>query len=179
MELVFRVQPEDAFFLLDGRLIGRVNEYAGLEDRGGFVLPDPGTYELVLRKGGYEDTRLRVRADASRGGASPVVVRLQRMAASEVPLGDLPLYRVSEAVAFRVQPPLAKILVDGKLVGTAVEFSGRRGRASEWLRLERGMHRISIVAPGHRRVDIAVDFTAGATEERERITLELPVDDDP
>lgn len=178
MELVFRVQPDDAFFLLDGRLIGRVHEYAGLGDGGGFVLPDPGSYELVLRKGGYEDTRLRVRADAARGGASPVVAKLQRRAAAEVPLGDLPLYRVSEAVAFRVRPPQAKILVDGKLVGTAVKFSGRRGRNSEWLQLERGMHRISIVAPGHRRVDIAVDFTAGATQERERITLQLPVDND-
>lgn len=176
LDLVFRVQPDDAFFLLDGRLIGRVREYNGTDGAQGFRLPDPGNYLLVLRKGGYEDYRMLIQANGSASGTSAVAARLKVIPAAEVPLGDLPLYRVSEAVAFRVRPAVARLLVDGQLMGPAVKFSGRIGRASEWLRLERGIHRITLVAPGHRRVDLAVDFTAGAQEERQRITLELPPD---
>ncbi|MCB1057202.1 MAG: protein kinase [Acidobacteria bacterium] len=176
LDLVFRVQPDDAFFLLDGRLIGRVSEYTGAEGSQGFRLPDPGRYVVVLRKGGYEDYRMRIVAEPDTRGATALVARLKAIPASEVPLGDLPVYRVSEAVAFRVRPVAAVLLVDGEPRGPAVKFSGRIGRASEWLRLERGIHRISFVAPGHKRVDIAVDFTAGASEERQRVTLELPPD---
>jgi hypothetical protein len=54
-----------------------------------------------------------------------------------------------------------------------MRFAGGAGRR-RWLELPRGLHRISLVAPGRQRVDLAVEVTAGAEEARKRITVVLP-----
>jgi hypothetical protein len=63
--------------------------------------------------------------------------------------------------------------VDGQPVGPARRFAGRFGRPAEWLTLTPGRHRVSIVAPGHQRRDLAVEVSPGAEKEREKIEIKL------
>ena len=94
-------------------------------------------------------------------------------AAEQIEASDLRVVRVREAVAFRVLPVTAEVLVDGKLAGLARRFSGGVLRHKEWLELSQGRHRVSIVAPGHRRQDILVDVIPTAENDRERIEIVL------
>jgi hypothetical protein len=167
MTLRFAADPADAFVLVDGRLVGKASE---LTAQGGYTLPEPGEHLVVLRKEGREDARLLVRASAG-GGASNVPVRLPFREAATAELGDLQLVRVQEGVGFKVEPKTARVLVDGVDRGEASDFGGL-GRG--WLRLPAGRHRVSLVAPGHRRVDLAVEVSSGAAEERDTIRLKLP-----
>jgi hypothetical protein len=81
---------------------------------------------------------------------------------------------VGKAIGLRVTPADARVLVDGRFVGPASKFAGGRMGRGEWLELPLGMHRVSLVAPGHQRVDLAIDVTSGALEERKRIQVVLP-----
>ncbi|MEM9293372.1 MAG: serine/threonine-protein kinase [Acidobacteriota bacterium] len=171
LNLNFRVTPEDAFLLIDGRMMGRVREYSGAE---GFELPGPGRYRLVLRRGGFEDYRVLVSAAADGPAVSRISARLEQKAAQDVELGDLPLYRAREAVAFQVDHPQARLMIDGQPVGSASRFTNRLGLVREWLELSRGQHRVSIIAPGRQRVDLVVEITGGAQERRQKISVELP-----
>ena len=83
------------------------------------------------------------------------------MAAAEVDAADLETERVREAVAFRVRPPNAEVLVDGQPVGPARRYGGGILRAKERLELTPGKHRVSIVAPGYHREDILVEVRGG------------------
>ncbi|MEM7048967.1 MAG: protein kinase [Acidobacteriota bacterium] len=171
LRLSFRVQPQDAFALLDGVVIGRASQWSSASGNP-YTLPDPGTYILTLRRAGMKDYRLRVVAQAGGSGVTPVVVRLEPRAASDLELSDLQIYRVREAIAFKVFPKTARVLVDGEPVGLAQRYNGGVGKR-RWLELSRGMHRVSLVAPGHRRVDFAVDVGSGANDRRQKITVQL------
>lgn len=80
------------------------------------------------------------------------------------------LVEVSEAIAFRVEPRAARVLVDGTDRGW-VGLYGGLGRG--WLRLAPGRYRISLVAPGHRPVEFEVEVAQGAKERRRRIEVRL------
>ncbi len=173
LEVSFRVFPPDAFVLIEGRVIGTAHELSG--GRGGrtYTFPGPGTYQVKLRKAGMKDYRIAVEAGAS-GGAT-IAARLQPLAAADVDVSDLQTVRVRQAVAFRVQPPVAGVIVDGQPMGPARRFSGGgalRGRG-EWLELSPGKHRISLVSPGYLRQDISVEVTPTADRDRERIEVVL------
>lgn len=169
--LAFRVNPPDAFILVDGKVIGRAEEWSGQKRSRSYSLPGPGTYEVKVRKEGLREHRISIEAGAS-GGITPVFARLQPMAAAETGSGNLKVYRVSEAVAFRSRAPMARLLVDDQQVGLVKDYSGGLGRG-EWLRLPEGRHRISIVAPGFRRQDFIVEVFPGAPQQRERISVDL------
>jgi hypothetical protein len=118
-----------------------------------------------------KDYRITVEASATRG-VTPVVVSLQPLPAAQVDTSDLQTYRVREAVALRLQPEVdAVVQVDGNSVGAARRYAGRFGHADEWLSLPMGMHRVTVIAPGYVRRDLAVEITGGAEKARQRIDV--------
>jgi hypothetical protein len=173
MAVVLQVQPDDAFVLLDGTVVGQAREFG---PRGGrpLELPSPGEHTLVVRRAGMRDRTVRLVAAADGPAVTPLVGRLLPLAAEETPLHALETHRVGKAIGLRVVPARAQVLVDGRPVGVAADFAGGRMGRSGWLELPLGMHRVSLVAPGHQRVDLAIDVTAGALEERKRIQVVLP-----
>jgi serine/threonine-protein kinase len=172
LELAFRTTPPDAFVLIDGRVVGRASEWSGLKGNRTYTLPGPGEYEIKVRSQGLRDYRIQVEASES-GGVTPIFARLLAVAGASADASDLRMVRVSEAVGFRVNPPAARILVNGQPAGIAKELGGRIGQPRSWLRLPNGRHRVSIVAPGHQQQDIVVEVTPGAEKERDRIEVDL------
>lgn len=167
----FRVTPPDAHVLVEGRVIGQAQDYSGQKGARTYTFPGPGTYLVKIRKPGMQEQRIAVEAGPS--GAATISARLQSMAAEEVEVSDLQTVRVREGVSFRVQPPVAAVLVDGQPVGPVRRFSGGPLRPREFLQLSPGKHRVSIVAPGHRRHDVLVEVTETADRDRERISVVL------
>jgi eukaryotic-like serine/threonine-protein kinase len=172
MRLVFRVQPDDAYVLLDGIVVGQARDFSPASRRP-LDLPSAGVHTVVLRRAGMADRTIRVDARADGPAVTPLVGRLLPVAAGETPLHELETHRVGKAIGLRVTPAAARVLVDGRDVGAAGDFGGGRMGRGSWLELPPGMHRVSLVAPGHRRVDLAVDVTSGALEERKRIQVAL------
>jgi len=168
MTLFLDANPEDAFVVIDGFVIGRANE---VNRRGGHTLAQPGEHRVVLRSPGMREYRLLVDASGSERGTTRVKVVMERAPASELTLGDLPRYLVREGIGFRINPKTARVVVDGQVRGPAIRFNGRGGH---WLSLPRGTHRISLVAPGHTQVDIAVEVGSSATQKRQIVRLNLP-----
>ncbi|HUF78663.1 MAG TPA: protein kinase [Thermoanaerobaculia bacterium] len=179
LSLVLDVQPADSFVLVDGRMIGRASEFTAGSRGRTLDLPGEGVYLMRLRSPGMADHHVLLRASAGAASPTRVAARLEPAPAAELELGDLPLVRVQEAVAFSVQPPSARVEVDGRPVGRAEQFPGRLGRPASWLRLPPGRHRLSLVAPGFERRDFAVDVSTGAAEPRQRIEVRLLPSGDP
>jgi len=174
LQVAFRVIPSDTHVLVDRTVIGMAQDYSGLKGARTYTFPEPGSYLIKLRRPGMKEYRIAVEASAT-GGTTPIVARLQPLPAADVDATDLQTVRVREAVAFRVQPLGAGVVVDGQPMGLARRFSGGgflRGRG-EWLELPQGKHRVSIVAPGHRRQDFLVEVTATAEKDRERLDVIL------
>jgi serine/threonine-protein kinase len=174
LKVAFRVIPPDAHVLVDRTVIGTAGDWSGAKGARTYDFPGPGTYFVKIRKQGMKDYKIAVEAEA-RGGVTPIVARLQPLAAADVDAADLQTVRVREAIALRVQPPGAGVLVDGQPVGLARRFSGGgllRGKG-EWLELTPGRHRVSIVSPGFQRQDILVEVTETAERDRERIDVVL------
>jgi serine/threonine-protein kinase len=171
LALAFRVVPPDAFVLIDGRVIGKAEDWSGGKRGRSYTLPGPGRYEIKIKKDGLGERRIAVEASAS-GGVTPILATLNPLPAADVPSADIPVIRVSEAVAFRLQPPapMAQIVVDGQSAGPAKQFGG--GLRGDWLTLPEGRHRVSVVAPGRRR-DFIVEVFPGSQKARERITVNL------
>jgi hypothetical protein len=119
-------------------------------------------------------SEVKIAVEASNtGGTMPIVANLALRAAAELEPTELRTVRVQKAVAFRVRPAAAGVLVDGQPVGAARRYSGGGLRGGDWLELPQGKHRVSIVAPGHRRYDVLVEVTPTADKERERIEVAL------
>ena len=177
LSVAFRVEPAQAFVLVDGTVIGRAAELDPAAGGSAYRLPGAGQYLVKLRAPGMEDHQVLLRASAAGPSTTTVSARLQPAPVDELALGDLELYRVSEAIGFEVLPPIARakarVLVDGRPVGRAAQFPGRFARGNTWLRLDPGRHRVSVVAPGFGRRDVAVDVSSGATERRQRIEITL------
>jgi serine/threonine-protein kinase len=173
MAVSLRVQPSDAFVLLDGTVVGRAEEFTPPRGRA-LELPSAGEHTLVVRRDGHRDRTIRLVASADGPAVTPLVGRLVPLDAEETPLHALETHRVGRAIGLRVLPANARVLVDGRPVGMASEFAGGRMGRSGWLELSPGMHRVTLVAPGHLRVDLAIDVTSGALEERKRIRVVLP-----
>jgi hypothetical protein len=172
LDVAFRISPPDAFVLVDGRVIGTAEEWSGQRGARTYTFPGPGTYLVKIKKDGMHELKLAVEASAS-AGTTPIFAQLRQRAAEQVDAADLRVVRVREAVAFRVRPPGAEVLVDGQPVGAARRFGGGVFRPKEWLDLPQGKHRVSIVAPGHRRQDILVEVVPTAERDRERIDVVL------
>jgi serine/threonine protein kinase len=171
LDVAFRITPPDAFILVDGRVIGKAQEWSGQKGARTFTFPGPGSYLVKIRKPGMKDHRIAVEA-GSAGVTTPITVRLRSMAAAEVETSDLRTIAVREAVAFRAEPAGAVVSVDGQEMGPARQYSGGMGRKG-WLALSPGRHRVSVAAPGFRRQDFLVDVTGGAEKEKERIEVRL------
>jgi hypothetical protein len=173
LELAFRVNPPDAFVLLDGAVIGRAQEWSGQKGGRSFTLPGTGSHVVKIKRQGMKDYRITVEASDARG-ITPVMVNLQPLPAAQIDTSDLQTVRVREAIALRVQPDVnAVVLVDGVAAGPVKKFAGRFGHGDEWLSLPPGTHRVTLVAPGYGRRDLAVEITPGAEKERQKIDIQL------
>jgi hypothetical protein len=172
LAVAFRITPPDAFVLVDGKVLGYSYDWSGLKGSRTYTFPGPGTYLVKIRKDGMNELKIAVEASAA-GGTTPIFASLRQRAAEQVDARDLQTVRVRQAVAFRGVPPMAAVMVDGQSVGLARRFGGGFMHPKEWLELPPGKHRISIVAPGHRRQDILVDVSPTAEKDRERIDVVL------
>jgi hypothetical protein len=176
LSVAFRVTPPDAFVLVDGRVIGRAGEYSGLKEGRTYTFAEPGPHLVKLRRDGMHEMTIAVEASATRG-TTTIAASLKPLPAAEVPTGDLRTVQVREAIAFRLDPPAAMrnavVLVDGREVGPVRAYAGRLGRPQDWLRLDPGRYRISVVAPGFLRRDLALEVTPGAAEDRQRVPIVL------
>ena len=171
LEVAFRVTPPGAFVLLDRTSIGQAREWSGQKGARTYTLPGPGQYRVRLRAPGMREHRILIEASET-GGTTPIVARLQPLPAADVDLSDLPVIQVREGVTFRVRPVGAAVLVDGQPAGLARRFAGGP-LGGDFLKLTPGRHRVSVVAPGHRRYDVLVEVSAGAERARERIEVNL------
>jgi eukaryotic-like serine/threonine-protein kinase len=172
LALEFRVMPPDARVLVDGTVIGTALEWSGGRKNRTYTLPGAGEYEIKIRGQGLREVRLLVQASET-GGVTPVYANLKALAGANADASDLRTVQVREAVAFRVDPPVAGILVDGQPVGPARQYIGRPLQPRTWLKLPAGRHRVSVVAPGHQRQDILVEVTPGAERDRDHIAVTL------
>lgn len=168
LNLALRVAPADAFVLVDGTVVGKVSEFTGLKGSGVLDV-DEGEHTLKFRKAGMED--LVIEIDASGLGTTIIPGRMRALAARDVSAGDLDVYQVSEGITLRLEPPDAKVTVDGSPVRLTMGPFGRRSGA--FIPLGPGNHRVSISAPGHQRKDIAVEVRSGAEEDRVKIDIRL------
>jgi serine/threonine protein kinase len=171
LTLAFRVTPPDAMVLVDRTVIGRAKEWSGEKGSRPYTLDGPGEYLVRIRKDGMKEFRIAVQAGET-GGVTPIYAQLSPLPAAEVEEGDLKVVRVSEAVAFRVRPPGALIVVDGQIAGPALKFNGGL-RGGGWLNLPPGRHRVSVQARGHRQYDLVVEVLPGAVQKREKIDVNL------
>jgi serine/threonine protein kinase len=172
LAVAFRISPPDAFILVDGRVIGTAEDWSGQKDARTYTFPGPGTYLVKIRKDGMHELKIAVEAGGS-AGVTPIAAQLRARAAEQIDTADLRVVRVRQAVAFRGVPPLAEVLVDGQSMGLARHYGGGFLRPKEWLELPQGKHRVSIVAPGHRRQDLLVEVVPTAENDRERIDIVL------
>ncbi len=173
LELAFRVNPPDAFVLLDGAVIGRAEDWSGQRGGRSFTLPSSGSHQVKIKKAGMRDYRIAVEA-GDTGGTTAVVVNLQPLPAAQIDTADLQAVRVREAIALRISPEVnAVVLVDGVTVGPVQKFAGRFGHSDEWLTLPNGMHRVTLIAPGYARRDLAVEVNPGAEKARQKIDIPL------
>jgi len=173
LELAFRVNPPDAFVLLDGAVIGKAQEWSGQKGGRSFTLPGTGSHQVKIKRQGMKDYRITVEASDARG-VTPVTVSLQPLPAAQIETSDLQTVRVREAIALRVEPDVnAVVLVDGSAAGPVKKFAGRFGHGDEWLSLPPGTHRVTLVAPGYGRRDLAVEVSPGAEKARQKIDIQL------
>ena len=172
LAVAFRISPPDAFVVVDGRVLGPAEEWSGQKGARTYVFPGPGTYLVKIKKDGMHELKIAVEASAA-GGTTPITAQLRARAAEQIDAGELRVFRVREAVAFRVRQPLAELMVDGQPMGLARRYGGGVLRHKDWLELSQGKHRVSIVAPGHRREDILVEVIPTAENDRERIDIVL------
>jgi eukaryotic-like serine/threonine-protein kinase len=172
LALVFRPDPPDAFVLVDGTSIGRATEWNGQKGGRTFTLSGPGEHRIKIRSQGMKDFKILVQASET-GGVTPILSRLKPLPAAQADASDLKVYRVREAVAFKVDPPGATILVDGQPAGQVKSFGGGRFAPSTWLKLPPGRHRIGLVASGMARQDFVVEVFEGADKDREKIEATL------
>jgi hypothetical protein len=172
LELAFRINPPDAWVLLDGGVIGQASQLSG-EKGGAYLLPGTGPHLIKIKKPGMKTYLITVEASAARS-VTPVVVNLQALPAAQVDTSDLQTVRVREAVALHLQPEVdATIQVDGTSVGSARRYAGRFGHPEEWLTLPVGTHRVTVIAAGYARHDLAVEITAGAEKARQKVDVAM------
>jgi serine/threonine-protein kinase len=168
LNLALRVAPADAYVLVDRTVVGKVSEFNGL--RGGGVLDvDEGEHTLKFRKAGMED--LVIEIDASGAGTTVIPGRLKSLSARDVGAGDLDVYQVRDGITLRLEPPEAKVTVDGSAVRLTTGPFGRRSGA--FIPLGPGTHRVAISAPGFQEKDILVEVRSGAEEGRQKIDIQL------
>jgi hypothetical protein len=172
LDLVFRPSPSDAYVLVDGTLIGPATEWNGQKGGRTFTLSGPGEHRIKLRKQGMKDFVILVQAGEMRG-VTPILSRLVPLPAAQADASDLKVYRVREAVGFKVEPAGATIVVDGQPAGPAKSFGGHFGQPSSWLKLPPGRHRIGLTAPGMSRQDFLVEVFEGAEKAHDRIEATL------
>lgn len=168
LNLALRVSPSDAFVLVDRTVVGKVSEFNGLKGSGVLDV-DEGEHTLKFRKQGMED--LVIEIDASGIGTTVIPGRMKALAARDVGTGDLDMYQVRDGITLRLEPPEAKVTVDGSPVRLTAGPFGRRSGA--FIALGPGNHRVSITAPGYQRKDIGVEVRSGAEEGRVKIDIRL------
>jgi len=167
--------PKDSIVAVRGpgdsrfRTLGRADQLPGKDE---IQFPSPGSYLVRVRRERMRDFVARVHAASGRPPAQ-IVARMREIKAKELALGDLQHYRAGEAIGFKVTPPSARVLVDGRPVGLARKLSGGHFGRGRWLELKPGVYRVSLEAPGFQRMDIAVEIFPGAEPAKRRLELTL------
>jgi len=175
LQVQLQSAPKDSIVAVRGpgdsrfRTLGRADE---LPSKDQIHLPAAGDYLVRLRRERMKDFVARVHAQTGQPPAR-IVAHMREVQAKELALGDLQRYRAGEAIGLRVDPPNARVFVDGKPRGLARSWSGRHFGRGRWLGLKPGVYRVSLEAPGYKRQDIAVEIFPGAEPARRRIEIRL------
>ncbi len=175
LQVQLRAAPKDSIVAIRGpgdsrfRTLGRADELPGKDQ---IHLPGSGNYLVRLRRERMKDFVAQIHAKTGLPPAQ-IVAHMREIQAKELTLGDLQHFRAGEAIGFEVDPSTARVLVDGKPVGMAKEWTGRRFGRGRWLQLKPGVWRVSLEAPGYKRKDIAVEIFPGAEPARRRLRLSL------
>jgi PEGA domain len=177
-----QVSPPTALVLLNGVLIGSVDEFGHGSD---YLYLDAGEYTLEFRAPGYLARTLRLsvtggeqalvsldlQVDPAATGhtaapPSPGLPHGRRFApdfgpatSQSEPPGGPAADPQSAALVLQVSPPDAAVYVDGALVGTGENLA----QIEEGVEVSPGPHRIDVVAPGHTGKTLQVDVKAGKT----------------
>lgn len=175
LQVQLQSAPKDSIVAVRGpgdsrfRTLGRADE---LPSKDQIHLPAAGDYLVRLRRERMKDYVAKVHAQTGQPPAR-IVAHMREMQAKELALGDLQRYRAGDAIGFRVDPPNARVFVDGRPRGLARSWSGGHFGRGRWLRLKPGVYRVSLEAPGYKRQDIAVEIFPGAEPARRRIEIRL------
>jgi hypothetical protein len=169
------VSPSQARVFLDGRYIGISDDW---DDAGGGALlsfPFEGNHLLRMVYPGYRDLRVGLQI---RRNATEEEVEIERDLEKGSPEGPLgppgkfhrPNYRTVRGTVFAVEPPDARVIVDGKDLGPASKW------ASDELVLDApAVHQVTLSAPGHEPMTVRLLVANTAGEYQAKIKEKLKV----
>ena len=121
------------------------------------VLLLPGSHQVMVRQGGYEDFNQKVTVQP--GVKSVLKVRMAKDAGIVYP-------KVTAEIQLAVEPQRAAVFIDGQLVGHVAEFEGL-GKA---VLVTPGKRKIVISLPGYQSFETEVDL---APHQKFRLTTNL------
>lgn len=160
------VSPEEASVFLDGRWVGIADDWD--DGRGGGLLTftSPGRHTLRFAYPGKDDLVVEVVVSPS-GEDDEVEIEEKLVPGSpRGPLGPSgkfksPSYKTRGELLFKVEPPTARVLVDGRPAGTAGDF------VSTPLKLDAmKAYEISLAADGYETKTLRVVSTPSAGDDR-------------
>jgi PEGA domain len=160
------VTPKEAEVYVDGRLVGKVKEFAGFTDR---LEVRPGGHELVLYLDGYRtiDEKLYFQP----GSSYKIKGSMEKLGAGESsgarpeapappPRPPSPPRRTADqpyfgTLAIRVQPPEATVWIDGE------PWDGPEGRRRLAVQVAEGTHRVEVHRDGFETFATSVRVREG------------------
>ncbi len=143
----------DSGVWVDGQYLGYLKELNGTKK----VLLLPGSHQVMVRQGGYEDFNQKVTVQP--GVKSVLKVRMAKDAGIVYP-------KVTAEIQLAVEPQRAAVFIDGQLVGHVAEFEGL-GKA---VLVTPGKRKIVISLPGYQSFETEVDL---APHQKFRLTTNL------
>ena len=133
----------DSGVWVDGQYLGYLKELNGTKK----ILLLPGSHEVMVRQGGYEDFAQKI--SLQPGMKSVIKVRMAKESGIQYP-------KVTAEVQLMVEPQRAAVFIDGQLVGHVAEFQG----VGKGLLVMPGKRKIMISLPGYQTFETEVDLIA-------------------
>jgi len=154
---------------IDGQYVGYLKELKGDKK----VLLLPGEHEITARLAGYQDFVRKI--DVQPGETQTVRVAMQI-----APRGQMP--STTATLKVTVQPERAAVFLDGRYVGHAAEFGGKRHS----MIVAAGKHHIRVELPGYRpfttevsliadqKLEVKTDLVKGAAAQEDALMNQPP-----